>query len=93
MTKTEIKVRAASTATWLASLAGSAALLAFASDGIHALPDALETILYPSILTAITWLSGRAAKSQPDFLAPSTITAAETWISRRAQRRRGAETE
>lgn len=85
--RTEWKVRVASLATWGAALAGSVVLSTTATDYVHALPDWLENLVYPSLLAGITWLSGRAASTRPDYLSPSTVEAVQEWLRRRAPRR------
>lgn len=85
--KTEWKVRVAALGTYLAALAGSIVLSTTATDYVHALPDWLENIVYPSALAGVTWLSGRAARTKPDYLSPSTVQAVEEYIRTHAPRR------
>lgn len=84
--KTEWKVKAAALGTWAATLAGSIFLSTTATDYVHALPDWLENIIYPSLVAGVSWLSGRAARTKPDYLSPSTVQAVETWLRRHAPR-------
>lgn len=77
---TEWKVRIAGLATFLASLAGTIFLSTTATDFVKELPDWAEVIIYPSLLSVVTWLSGRAARSKPDYLSPSTVAAVERWM-------------
>lgn len=84
--KTELKVRAATLGTFLAALAGSIFLSTTATDYVHALPDWLENIIYPALLAGVSFLSGRAKSTKPDYLSPSTIEAVETWLRRRMPR-------
>jgi hypothetical protein len=81
--KTELKVRAAALGTFLAALAGSIFLSTTATDYVHALPDWLENIIYPTLLAGVSLLSGRAKSTKPDYLSPSTIEAVESWLRRR----------
>lgn len=84
--KTEWKVKVASYGTFFASLAGTALLTTTVTDLVHALPDWAEVIIYPSVLGAVSWLSGRAAKTKPEKLSQSTIDAVQDWIAKRAPR-------
>jgi len=81
--KTEWKVKAATLATYLAALAGSIFLSTTGTDYVHALPDWAENIVYPSLLAAVTYLSGRAAKTRPDYISASTAEAVEKAIRER----------
>lgn len=85
--KTEWKVKAAALGTWLAALAGSIALSTTATDYVEALPDWIENIIYPALVAGVSLLSGRAARTKPDYLSPSTIEAVETWLRQRMPRR------
>lgn len=84
--KTEWKVKAAALATWLAALAGSIVLSSTGTDYVHALPDWAENIVYPSLLAGITYLTGRAAKTKPDYISASTAEAVEKAIAARLPR-------
>lgn len=86
--KTEWKVKAAALGTWLAVLAGSIVLSTTATDYVSALPDWLENIIYPSVVAGISLLSGRAARTKPDYLSPSTVEAVQVWLRSHAPRRR-----
>lgn len=81
--KTEWKVKAAALGTYLATLAGSIFLSTTATDYVHALPDWLENVIYPALIAGVSLLSGRAARTKPDYLSPSTIEAVEAWLRRR----------
>jgi hypothetical protein len=81
--KTELKVRAAALATFLVTLAGSIFLSTTATDYVHALPDWLENIIYPALVAGISLLSGRATRTRPDYLSPSTVEAVESWLRSR----------
>lgn len=85
--KTEWKVKASALGTFLAALAGSIFLSTTATDYVHALPDWLENIIYPSLVAGVSLLSGRVARTKPDYLSPSTVTAVETWLRARMPRR------
>jgi hypothetical protein len=84
--KTEWKVKAATLATYLGALAGSIFLSTTATDYVHALPDWAENVIYPALLAGITLLSGRAAKTKPDYISPSTAEAIERELRRRLPR-------
>jgi hypothetical protein len=90
MNKTEIKVKAASYATFAMTLVGLAFLGTTATDFVHALPDWLEVPAYSLLTTAVTFVSGYSTKSKPTALSESTIAAAQVWLSRRFARRAGA---
>lgn len=81
--RTEWKVRIAGLATFLSSTAGVIILSTTATDLVDKLPDWLEVVIYPVILTSITLLSGRAAKTRPEYLSPSTVAAVERWMRER----------
>jgi hypothetical protein len=85
--KTEIKVRVAAVATFVATLVGTTLLQTSATDWVKDLPAWLQVPAASLILAGITWLSGRQAKSKPDYLSPSTIEAAKAWIAQHAPRR------
>jgi hypothetical protein len=84
--KTEWKVRAATLATYLAALAGSIFLSTTATDYVHALPDWAENIVYPALLAGVTYLTGRAAKTKPNYISASTAEAVEKAIAARLPR-------
>jgi hypothetical protein len=73
--------------TYLAALAGSIFLSTTATDYVHALPDWAENIVYPALVAGVTFVSGRAARTKPDYLSPSTVEAVETWLRRRMPNR------
>jgi hypothetical protein len=81
--KTEVKVKAATIGAYLASTAGLVFLANTATDFVESLPDWLETIVYPVIPAAITFLAGYQAKSKAGSLARSTIDAARAWVNSR----------
>lgn len=84
--RTEWKVKAAAYGTFFAALAGSVVLSTTATDYVEALPDWLESIVYPAVLAAATMLSGRAARTRPEELSPSTVEAVEKWLRGRLSR-------
>lgn len=84
--RTELKVRAASAATFLASLAGVILLQTSATDWVKDLPVWAQAPGAALILAGITWLTGRQAKSKPDYLSPSTIEAVQAWMRQRMPR-------
>jgi hypothetical protein len=81
--KTEVKVKVAATVTYLLGVAAAVFLSTTATDFVKDLPDWAESIAYPALLAAGTWVAGRQAKSKPDALAPSTIAAAKEWLNAR----------
>ncbi len=83
--KTELKVKAAATATYLLGVAAASFLAGTATDFVHTLPDWLESIAYPAVLAAGTWVAGRTTSSSKDALAPSTIEAAKEWLQQRGR--------
>lgn len=87
MSKTELKVKVASLATYAAGLAASAFLATTATDFVHALPDQVEVIVYPAFLAAVTWVAGYVKRSMPDSLSPSTREAARVWLEARMPKR------
>lgn len=84
--KTEWKVKAATYGTFFAGLVGSVVLSTTATDYVEALPDWLESIVYPAVLAAATMLSGRAARTRPEELSQSTVDAVERWLRGRLSR-------
>jgi len=81
MSKTEIKVKAASYATFFMALAGLTFLGTTATDYVHALPDWIEVPAYSLLTTAVTFVSGYYTRSKPSALSDSTIEAARKWLS------------
>jgi hypothetical protein len=90
--KTELKVKAASWATFLVSLAGLTLLESSATDLVPALPqwaNWLTPIIGAAIATATTWLTGYNVRNRPAELSQSTIDAVQQWMRNRAPRLRG----
>lgn len=85
--KTEWKVKAAALATYLISLAGVTLLDTTVTDYVHALPDWLESVVYPVIPALGALLAGRAARTKPDYLSPSTVEAVQEYVRKHAPRR------
>lgn len=90
MNKTELKVKAASYATFAVTLVGLTFLGTTATDYVHALPDWLEVPAYSVLTTAVTFVSGYSTKSKPTALSESTIAAAQVWLAKHMPRRAGA---
>jgi hypothetical protein len=87
MSRVELKVKAASYATFFASLAVFVFLSTTATDYVQALPDAVESVGLAALVTATTFVSGYMRKSRPAALAQSTVTAASEWLNRNMPRR------
>ena len=82
--RTEIKVRAAALATFAVTTVGGILLQTSATEWAKDLPVWLQVPASALILSGVSWLAGRQAKSRPDYLSPSTIAAAETWVRQHA---------
>ncbi len=76
----ELKVKAATWATFLLSLAASTFLATTATDYVTALPDWLEVPAYSLVMSAGTFVSGYLKRSQPDSLSASTVKAVQEWM-------------
>lgn len=72
---TEFKVKAAATASFVASLAGVLLLEEWAPKVIAELPTSVQAMATAGVVTLVTWLSGRAARSRPDAISESTLEA------------------
>jgi hypothetical protein len=86
---TEWKVKAATWAAFLVSLAGTTALEWTATDLVPALPNSLNWLvpIASSIITAgLTWFTGWSARTKPDNISQSTVDAIREWMRKRAQR-------
>lgn len=84
--QTEIKVKAASYATFAVSLVALAFLGTTATDYVHALPDWLEVPAYSLLGTLVTFVSGYYTRSKPEALSESTLLAAQKWLRARMPR-------
>lgn len=78
--KTEVKVKAASYATFAVSLVALAFLGTTATDFVHAAPDWAEVPLYALLITAVNFVSGYYTKTKPNALSESTIIAVQNWL-------------
>ncbi len=72
---TEWKVKIASLATFVGSLAAVSLIETRGVELVNQLPEGVRIVLLPVLVAAGTWFAGRAAKTRPDMLAPSTIDA------------------
>lgn len=86
MSRTEIKVKAASYATFAVALVALTFLGTTATDYVHSLPDWLEVPAYSLLGTAVTWASGYYTRNKPEALSESTIRAAQEWLKAHAPR-------
>lgn len=84
--KTELKVKAASWATFLATLAAGTFLATTATDYVHALPDWLEVPAYALLTAAVTFVAGYQTRNKPTDLSASTISAVQQWLREHAPR-------
>lgn len=84
---TEIKVKAASYATFAFLLVAQTFLATTATDYVSALPDWLEVPAYSLLGTAVTYVAGYAARSKLNNLSPSTIDAAKRYLEQRMPKR------
>ncbi len=75
MGKTEWKVRIASLAAFVGSLAVSILLDGRAVEFVNTLPEGVRVIALPLLVALGTWFSGLVAKSRPEYIAQSTIDA------------------
>lgn len=80
---TEWKVRAASLASFIATLAAGTVLEMRGPEFIETLPDVTKVFAAALLVSVTSWLSGRAAKSRPDYISQSTIDAVRAHLSRR----------
>lgn len=84
--KTELKVKAATWASFLASLTGLTLLSTTATDFIDALPDWAEVAAYSLLSPVVTWLAGYNTQNRPEQLSDSTIGSIRRWMERNAPR-------
>lgn len=84
--KTELKVKAASYATFALSLVALAFLGTTATDYVHALPDWAEVPSYSLLGSLVTFVSGYYTRNKPEHLSESTIIAVQNWLRGRMPR-------
>lgn len=80
---TEWKVRIASLASFAGALVTGTLLEMRGPEFIETLPDVTKVFAGALLVAASSWLSGRAAKSRPDYISQSTIDAVRAHLSRR----------
>ncbi len=88
--KTELKVKAATWATFVVSLLGLTVLEWGTTDLIPALPASLNwlgPIIGASITAATSWVGGYFKRSRPDSLSESTVEAIRVWLGKRLPHR------
>lgn len=73
--KTEWKVRIASLASFVASLAVVTLLEVKAPQFIETLPEGVQALAGAALVAVTTWYSGRYARSRPEYISQSTIDA------------------
>lgn len=74
--KTEWKVRIASLASFVGTLAVGIALEEINSpEFIDRLPDGLQVLAGAALVAACTWVSGRIARTRPEYISQSTVDA------------------
>ncbi len=71
----EWKVKIASLATFVGSLAAVSLIETRGVEFVNSLPEGVRIVLLPALVATGTWFAGRAAATRPDMLAPSTIKA------------------
>lgn len=80
---TEWKVRVASSASFVATLAIGAILESRGPEFIETLPEPTRVFAGALLVAAASWLAGRAAKTRPESLSQSTIDAVRAQLQRR----------
>lgn len=74
--KTEWKVRIASLAGFVATLAVGVLLETVNSpEFIDKLPDSLQVVAGAVLVAASTWIAGRIARTRPEYISQSTVDA------------------
>jgi hypothetical protein len=73
--KTEWKVRIASLASFVGSLAAVSLIETRGVELVNALPEGVRIVALPLLVSAGAWFAGRAARSRPEYLGQSTIDA------------------
>ncbi len=81
--KTEWKVRIASLATFVGSLALGILFEVERPGIIERLPDNLQVVGGALLVAAASWFSGRAARSRPEYISQSTVDAVREAIRAR----------
>lgn len=90
--KTETKVKAATWAAFLVSLAGTTILEWASTDLIPALPNSLNwlvPLVSAGITAAITWVGGYLTRTKPESISQSTVDALRKWMRERMPRQGG----
>lgn len=72
---TEWKVRVASLASFVGATVAGLLLESRGPQMIEQLPSAVQVLAGAVLAAALTWLSGRAARSRPEYISQSTIDA------------------
>lgn len=75
MKSTEWKVRIASLASFVGSLAAAILLEVKTPEIVAALPEGVRVLALSALVAAGTWSSGRAARSRPEYISQSTLDA------------------
>lgn len=73
--KTEAKVKAASWASFLGSLALLSVLGIMETDYVEPLPDLVEVPVWAALVSLATWVSGYATKHRPASMSDSAVEA------------------
>lgn len=80
--KTEWKVRIASLAAFVGSLAASILIETRGVELVNDLPENVRVVLLPVLVAVGTWFAGRAARSRPEYISKSTLEAIRGYIDR-----------
>jgi hypothetical protein len=80
---TEWKVRIASLASFVASLAVVTVLEVKAPEFIETLPAGVQALAGAALVALSSWYAGRRAKSKPGYLSQSTIDAVKAILRER----------
>jgi hypothetical protein len=79
--KTEWKVRVASLATFVGSLAAVSLIETRGVEFVNTLPEGARLIALPLLVSAGAWFAGRAATSRPEYIGQSTIDAVRAHVA------------